>query len=404
MATIETDPGLEFLQELTTEGLGESVLSCMQCGMCVGSCPLGYAMQFPPRKIILHARSGNFDEVLNSPSIWVCVGCYNCSFRCPRGIELTDLLWPAVRDRAMQRGIQPPAELQKALQDTYMYGNCLGKSPRKRTEWADDLDVPLRDLSKQAEPVEVLWLVGDYPSYYPRNQSVSRDLARILTALGIRWGILGKSEKAIGDCERLAGEEGLFETLVESNVELLSSFEYETLLVTDPHWLNSLQNVYPRFGATFPVEHYAPFLARRIDQLNSLLTKPVEATVTYHDNCCLSRRCGCFDPPRQLLQAIPGVTLVEMRRNRENGLCCGGGAGGMWLDAHITALGGHRLSDERVQEAAESGADILAVSCPFELSRFEDSAKVVGLEDKLRVRDIIELLAESMDLGERKTS
>lgn len=403
MATVSDKmaEGTDFLRQLVE---GESALGCMQCGMCSGSCPLGTAMRFPPRQLILQARSGNLDGLLSDPSVWMCVGCYSCSFRCPRGIELTNDLWPTLRDRAMQEGIQPPAELQKALQDTFKYGNCLGGSPRKRTAWAKTLDVPLRDLSKEPTAVEMLWLVGDYPAYYPRNQVVTRDFARILTALGIRWGILGRDEKSIGDCERLAGEKGLFEALAEDNIRILSEHQFEKILVTDPHSLNALQNVYPSMGATFPVEHYAMSLVERLDELRPLLVRPVEATVTYHDNCWLSRRCGCFDPPRQLLEAIPGVKLVEMRRNREYGLCCGGGGGGMWLDGHINEQGGTRLSDDRLREAAETGADVLAVSCPFELSRFEDSAKVVGLEGKILVRDIIELLAESMDLGEKEAS
>jgi dimethylglycine catabolism B len=138
--------------------------------------------------------------------------------------------------------------------------------------------------------------------------------------------------------------------------------------------------------------------------LKPLIIKPAEAVVTYHDNCCVGRRCGCYDPPRTLLEAIPGLKLVEMARNRDNALCCGGGGGGMWLDAHIVAHGGQRLSDERVRQAAATGAGTLAVSCPYELARFEDAAKVTGLEGRLKVRDIVELLAESMDLGERSVS
>jgi Fe-S oxidoreductase len=361
-------------------------------------------MGFPPRQIILNAQSGNIDRVISSPSVWMCIGCYTCSYRCPRGIELTDELWPAVRDLAMQRGIQPPAELQKALQNTYMYGNSEGASPRKRTKWADGLDLPITDLSKERRPVDVLWIVECYPSYYPRNQSVTRSFAKILSALDVDWGILGKDEKCIGDCERLSGEEGLFETLIDTNLEVLGGHEFKQILVTDPHAYNSLQNVYPRHGGVYAVQHYTQFLAERLEQLKPMLTKPIELWVTYHDNCCMARRCGCFEPPRQLLEAIPGIKLIEMGRNRDTALCCGGGAGGMWLDTHITENGGHRLSDERVREAARTGAAVLAVSCPFELSRFEDAAKVVGAEDQLEVRDIIELLAESMGLDEEKTS
>jgi dimethylglycine catabolism B len=397
-------PELEFLAQLDVGPERKTFLSCMQCGMCSGSCPLGDVMQYPPRQMILNARSGCLDDVLKSPSLWMCIGCYTCSHRCPRAIELTDGLWPALRDKAMQSGIQPPTELQDAFQNVFKYGNSLGESPRKRMAWADKLDVPVRDLSKEPTGVEVLWIVGDYPAYYPRNRVVTREFARILTALGIRWGVLGNKERTIGDCDRLFGEEGLFESLVEYNRDLLSGHQFEKIVLLDPHSYRALQKFYPRFGATYPVEHYTTFLADRLDELKKLLTKPVEATVTYHDNCCAGRRYDSFEAPRALLAAIPGVKLVEMAHNRQDALCCGGGGGGMWLDGHIAANGGQRLSDRRIREAAATEANVLAVSCPFELSRFEDSAKVVGLEERLKVRDIIELLAESMDLGERSTA
>jgi len=404
MITSEGQGGMQLLEQLAKGRDGESPLGCMQCGLCAASCPLGEAMEFPPRKLILQALSGNLEKVLASPSLWICVACYTCSKRCPRGIELADGLWPALRDRAMQDGFQPPAELQETFQNVFKYGNTLGKSPRQRLEWAKDLDVRVLDLSKEPRPVELLWLVGCYPSYYPRNLVVSRDFARVLTQLGMTWGVLGAKEKAVGECDRMFGEEGLFETLVEENKKLLEKLDFEKIVVLDPHAYRALEHYYPRFGAAYPVQHYTMFLAERLAELKRFLVKPVEATVTYHDNCCVGRRYGCYDPPRALLEAIPGIKLVEMARNRDNALCCGGGGGGMWLDAHITAHGGRRLSDERVRMAAETGADTLAVSCPFELSRFEDAAKVSGLEGRLKVRDIVELLAESMDLGEGGTS
>ena len=404
MITKQADAGSELLEQLARSADGEPALGCMQCGLCAASCPLGEAMEFPPRKLILQVKSGNLDRVLASPALWMCVGCYICSHRCPRDIELTDELWPALRDRAMQQGIQPPAELQETFQNIFKYGNSLGKSPRKRMEWAKDLDVRVLDLTKEPRPVEVLWLVGDYPAYYPRNQVVARAFARILTALGVTWGVLGTKEKSLGECDRMFGEEGLFDTLVEQNRALLDAQDFSTIVMLDPHGFRALENFYPRYGHAYPAEHYTTYLADRLEQLQPLLTGPVEATITYHDNCCVGRRCGSFEPPRQLLEAIPGVKLVEMVRNRDNALCCGGGGGGMWLDGHIVENGGHRLSDDRVQMAADTGADILAVSCPFELSRFEDAAKVTGLEGKIKTRDIIELLAESMDLGEKEES
>lgn len=401
MIATPSDAGVELLEQLGKTGDGASPLGCMQCGLCAASCPLGYAMEFPPRKLILQSSTGNLDQVLASSSIWMCVGCYTCSHRCPRDIELTDGLWPALRDRSMQAGFQPPAELQETFQNLFKYGNTLGKSPRQRLDWAKGLDVPVHDLSKDRRPVEVLWLVGCYPSYYPRNQAVTRAWARIMTKLGVSWGVLGTKEKSVGECERMFGEEGLFETLVEENSKLLNQQEFDRIVTLDPHAYRALHAFYPRLGSWYPVQHYTMFLAERLEQLRPLVLKPVAATVTYHDNCCVGRRCGCYDPPRSLLQLIPGIKLVEMERHHDNALCCGGGGGGMWLDGHIVAHGGHRLSDERIRQAADTGADTLAVSCPYELSRFEDAAKVTGLEGRLKVRDIIELLAESMDLGER---
>lgn len=382
----------------------ETFLACMQCGVCGGACPLGGAMEYTPRKIIHHARSGRLDRMMNDPSLWMCVSCYTCSGRCPRGLELTDALWPVLRDHALQAGIQPPSELQEAFQNIYLYGNALGESPKKRMKWSEGLEFPVLDLSRNPRPVDVLWVVECFPSYYPRNQAVARDFARILNRLGVDWGVLGSKERCLGDCDRLYGEEGLFEMLLENNIELLDRHEFKTLLVIDPHAFRALQRFYPLHGAKYPAAHYTTFLADRLDALKPMLARPVERTVTYHDNCCIGRRCGCYDPPRRLLAAVPGVQLAEMERNRGNALCCGGGGGGMWLDAHITEHGGRRLSDERVLEAADTGADILAVSCPYELSRFEDSIKVGGLEDRLIVRDIIELLAESMGIREGEAS
>jgi len=399
-AAVVDDLGFNFLAELSESPEGKDVLGCMQCGTCSGTCPLGVAMEYPPRKIILQARSGHLEDVLASPSVWMCVGCYTCSSRCPRGIELTDTVWPAVRDFALREGHQPPVELQNAFQNLYMYGNVLGKSPRARLKWTKGLDVDVLDLSKNRQPVEVLWLVGDYPSYYPRNQKVAREFARILTALGVSFGTLGAKEKSLGDCDRLFGEEGLFETLVESNAEMFAKHDFERLVLTDPHGYRALHKFYPKYGASFTAQHYTMFLADRLEQLKPHLHRPVQAVATYLDNCCVGRRCGCYEPPRQLLEAIPGVELVEMPRNRENGLCCGGGGGGMWLDGHISEHGGRRLSDDRVKMALDTGADTLAVSCPYELSRFEDSAKVLGAEQQLAVCDIIELLAQSMGLNE----
>jgi len=183
--------------------------------------------------------------------------------------------------------------------------------------------------------------------------------------------------------------------LAEDNIAAFNKYEWNKMVVTGPHEFNAFKNEYPKLGFERPIQHYTQFLAQHLDQLKPLLKHEVNAKVTFHDPCYLGRHNGEYDAPRQLLQAIPGLELVEMGRCRENGYCCGGGGGGMWLDSFTQNHTSMRLSERRVLEAVEYEADILAVCCPFEVSRFEDGAKSTG-NDHLMVRDILELLDQSM--------
>ena len=369
---------------------------CIQCGMCGGSCPLGHAMDYTPRRIIHLAREGLLDIVLRSTTPWLCVSCYMCTARCPGDLKITDVLFPALRDAALAAGVQPPPEMKKALDNTYRYGNPFGEGARKRLEWTKGAGVPVPVIAQLKRPVDVLWIVECYPTYHPRNQGQAQAMARLLSALGVDFAILGPEEHCVGDCERLAGEHGLFESLVEYNAGLLERYEYGEIVTSDPHAMNSLKRVYPAMGHRYPTVHYVEYLARHLETLRPLLRRPLRARVTYHDNCCLGRACGIYEAPRDLLRAIPGVALVEMPFTRETSLCCGGGGAGMWLDTTIWQAAHERLSDRRIAHALATGADILAVSCPFETSRFEDALKSTGNDGRLVVRDILELLDESV--------
>ena len=290
-------------------------------------------------------------------------------------------------------------DLQRALQNTYLYGNPMGQSPRKRAEWAKTAGVPVPVISQVKRPVDVLWIVECYPSYEPRNQEISRQLARILNALGIDFAILGHEERCMGDCEWLAGERGLFEMLIERNLEILGKYRFKQILITDPHAYRTLLNIYPKMGAKLVVKHYIQFLAERLATIKPLIKKPQNSVVTYHDSCCLGRKTGHYDEPRALLHAIPGVRLAEMAQNRESSLCCGGGASTIYLDRFIQGRVTDRLADRRIEQAAATKAEVLAVACPYEPSRFEDAVKMTGHEGRMEVRDIIELLAASMELA-----
>ena len=372
--------------------------TCIQCGVCSASCPMSEAMDFTPRKAVRMLLDGRFDEVVKSNTPWLCVSCYTCSARCPSKLLISDGLFPALRAAVMDAGQPLDQDLQTALQKTYLYGNPMGEGPNKRTEWTKTCGVAVPVLGQVRRPVNVLWIVECYPSFDPRGQSVSRLLACILHLLGVDFAILGREERCCGDCEWLAGERGLFEMLVEKNIETLAKYQFKELLVTDPHAYRALRTVYPNMGGRYVVKHYTEFLTERLGLLTPRLKKKLNITVTYHDSCCLGRKMSEYDNARTLLKAIPGVKLVEMSANRESALCCGGGGSTLYLDHFIQERVKDRLADRRVRQAAATGAGVLAVACPFEPSRFEDGAKMTRLEGKLVVRDIIELLAESMEL------
>ncbi len=374
---------------------GERFRTCLQCGSCSGVCPFGYLMDFPPGRMIAGLRADEFNLVMDTDTVWMCVSCYACTQICPSKIPITAGLMTRTKEELLLAG-NVPAELQSALENSQRYGNPMGESPRKRADWATNIQPQISILGRDRRPVEVLWFVGDYPSYHPRVQLVAKSLAKVLNALGVSFGILGQEENSDGDTQRLAGEHGLFEMLAEKNGRIFSKYQFSTIITSDPHAYNAIKNEYPALGISYPVQHYTQFFAERIDQLKPLLKNEIKAVVTYHDPCYLGRVNGVFDEPRLLLTAIPGTELIEMPHNHSTSLCCGGGGGGMWLDGFQWEKAHARLSEWRIKEAVSSGANILAVACPYEPPRFEDAAKMTQEAHQLVVKDIVELLAESL--------
>lgn len=375
---------------------GKRIMSCIQCGTCSGTCPYGEHMEFTPRRIINMLRRGFIEEVFKSDSMLRCVACYSCMAKCPRGIRLSDVLLPLVKEQTLANTAELPAELQKGLQNTLRYGNPMGESSRKRVNWAASCKTKIPLMAEIQRPVDVLWFVECYTSYYGRGQDNSRAVARLLNALGSDYAILGNEEKCAGDCGQLTWESGLFETLTDYNMEIFKKYKFNRILTGDAHAYNAFRIRYPLYGFDYEVEHTTPFFARHLDQLKPKLTKNLPLTVTYHDSCCLGRRAGIYDEARNLLKAIPGVKLIEMTHHHVNAICCGGGGGGMWLDTYFKQKGMERLSERRIREAIRTGADVLAVSCPYEIYRFEDALKVIPHDKPMVVRDVVELLAESL--------
>lgn len=371
------------------------IQQCTQCGICSGVCPFGYLMDFPPSRMIAALRSGIFDRVIASEMLWMCVSCSACTTVCPAQIPLAENLMTRSKEELLLSGMIP-AELQTALENSQRYGNPLGESPRKRTDWIKGTEVKVPILGKDTDQVDILWFVGDYGSYHPRVQPATRAFAHLLNILEVDFGILGAKENSDGDSQRLAGESGLFELLAEKNGREFSRYKFEEIVTTDPHAYNAFKNEYPSLGISYPVYHYTQFLSERIDQLKPLLTRELDSKVSFHDPCYLGRVNGIYEEPRILLNAIPGLELVEMPHNRMTSLCCGGGGGGMWMDGFHWEKAHTRLSEWRIQEAALVGAEILVIACPYESPRFEDAIKSVKGLEGLIVKDISELLMDAI--------
>ncbi len=380
----------ELLEKVTDVEGGESLGWCYQCAQCVPVCPVDIVGDYGPRKIFRRVQTGQ--DLFDSNDTWQCTTCMNCLRVCPKEVDMIQIM-PAVRQEAVLKG-NVPDELQEVFQNTVDYGNPMGESPKKRAAWAkkSPYDVPLMKEKKKAD---YLWFVECYPSYHPRGVDASVALARVLNHLGVDYGILGAEEKCSCDSQRLAGEQGLFEECAEHNIKQFKRYKAKKVLVTDPHALNAFRHEYPKLGGKFfETIHYTTFLEGRMAELG--MKHDLGVKVTFHDPCYLGRHNGEYEAPRNMLKAIPGVELTEMGRCRENSYCCGGGGGGMWLDGHMSDHVAMRLSEQRVIEAVETGADVLAVCCPLEVSRFEDAVKSTGNEGNLLVKDIIELVVESM--------
>ncbi len=389
-----TSYDLTYMDKLTDIPGAESMGWCYQCAQCIGVCPVDHVGDYGPRKIFRKLQIGM--DIFNSPDLWECTTCMNCLRVCPKEVDMMKIM-PAAREVAVLEG-NIPSELQEMFQNVAEYGNPMGESARKRVKWTKDIieETSVRLLPKDPAPVDVLWFVGDYYAYHDRGKDAARSMARVFNRLDIDFGILGADERTDGDSQRLAGEPGLFAELAEHNIAQFNKYEFDSIVVSGPHAYNAIKNEYPKFGGEFDTLHYTQLLSQKIEQLQPMLTGKYEKKVTFHDPCYLGRHNGEYDAPRKLIQAVPGIDFVEMYRCKEQGYCCGGGGGGMWLDGFMADHVEERLAENRVKEAAAVGAEVLAVCCPYEVSRFEDAVKSTGLEGQLEVLDIIEIIDQCM--------
>jgi Fe-S oxidoreductase len=359
--------------------------TCTECGRCSAVCPAtAGGTPLAPRQLILDLRdqlyhhgdgAGPDGPPIAPEVLWSCTTCMACVEACPVGIEHVPTIVD-MRRTLVDRGEMDPL-LQQTLQNFGQQGNSQGKSARMRARWTKSLGFKIPDARK--EPVQYVWFVGDFASYDERVQEASRTVATILHDAGVSFGLLYEGERNSGNDVRRVGEEGLFELLVEQNMNALGDCEYEAIFTTDPHSLNTLRNEYPQYGLDKPVYHYTELLADLVERgAISIQTPLTGKRVTYHDPCYLGRYNRITEAPRKLIEAT-GAELVEMPRNGVNTFCCGAGGGRMWMmDGPETD---ERPSEQRIREALTLGhLDYFLVSCPKDLAMYSDAVKVVGAD------------------------
>jgi Fe-S oxidoreductase len=361
------------------------LFACIQCGKCTGGCPMAMKTQLNPRSLIYRILvAGNGFDIEGREELWDCTTCSTCSSRCPKSVNPMEAVI-ALRSAFVEKGRVHP-NVKTALESTFRQGNPLTMPREDRGLWVGDLEV--KHISEGAE---YLFYTGCTPSYDPRVQHVARAIVQLMKGSGIDLGIMGSDENCCGSEVRRLGELGLFEMMVEENQEMLKSLEVDHLFTVSPHCFNAFKNDYPQNG--LQVQHYTQVLADRANKGELKFSTGVEKTVTYHDPCYLGKHNGIFDDPRTVLNAIPGVNLVEMDRSREKSLCCEGGGGRMWLEGTNP---GTRLAQQRVQEALDTGAEILATACPFCLLTLDEAVKHLNAQDRMQVLDIAEIAVQAL--------
>jgi Fe-S oxidoreductase len=361
------------------------LFACIQCGKCTGGCPMAIKTRLNPRNLIYRVLiAGDGFSLDGRDELWDCTTCSTCYSRCPKQVNPMEAII-AMRNAFVEKGRVHP-NVKIALESIFRHGNPLTMLRSERAAWMKDLSIKSMD-----EGAEYLYFVGCTPSYDSRVQQVARALVKVLQFVSFDFGILGTAESCCASEARRLGEVGLFEMMVEDNLALFKELNLSKIFTTSPHCFNAFKNDYPKNGLV--VQHYTQVLAGLTENNRLKFSGEFQHKVTYHDPCYLGKHNQVFDEPRNVLKAIPGLELVEMDRSREKSLCCEGGGGRMWLEGTNP---GTRLAQLRVQEALDTGAQILATACPFCLLTLEEAVKHLKVEKSLRVMDVAEIAAQAV--------
>jgi Fe-S oxidoreductase/nitrate reductase gamma subunit len=386
--------------------------ACTRCGRCQDACPAYFSGKaLSPKKVIqdlknhlyevypnpvagkpLESRKDMISEVITDEVIWDCTTCRACQQACPIYIEHIDKIIDMRRNLAMERG-QFPESAQDALKSLGTRGHPYRGTTATRTSWCEDLQI--KTLSANSD-VDILYWVGCSAALDDRNMKVAKAMALILKTAGINFGILGDEESCCGDPARRMGDEYLFQTICQQNIEILNGYNVKKIVTACPHCFNSLKHEYPQFGGNFEVTHHTQLIAKLIQDGSLKISSHIAKKVTYHDSCYLGRYNDIYEEPREILKAFSGIKSVELPRCRTNSFCCGGGGGHMWMEEEPDK----RVNIRRVEEVSGADVDCVATACPYCLTMFEDALKAKEAEESIKALDLSELVAEALDKGE----
>lgn len=394
--------GVSSPEHLTWKDLLDT-FACMECGRCTEVCPANCTgKELDPRRLhtdlrkTLERRGGRGVDapagalvggVFSDDFLWQCLTCGACVEECPATNDHIDKIVGMRRHLVMEQA-RAPKTIEEAMRSLEIRGTPFRGAAITRTAWADGLDLPI--LSGDGPCPEWLLWVGCASAFNQRNHGALRALADLLRRGGVDFAILGDAEQCTGDPARRMGNEYLFQTLAQKNIDTLRRHGVSKILTVCPHCYNTLKNEYPQFGGAYEVYHSTQLLARLVAEGRLRPAAAVEGTLTYHDPCYLGRHNNEYEAPREVLGALPGARFVEMAQCREKGFCCGAGGGLYWVDERV----GQRVNHVRGGHVAETGADVVATACPFCMMMLEEAK--AAKEASWRPMDIAELVRKSI--------
>ena len=381
--------------------------ACIQCSRCQDACPAyETGKELSPSALEINKRyflNSHLDEFINGSipdaaitdilltdeAAWSCTTCGYCVEVCPVGNEpMLDIL-RARQDLVMMES-KFPQEAMETFDKIENYGNPWGLSPQEREVWMEGKEVPLMRDKKEAE---VLYWAGCAGAYDNRGKEISQAVVDVLNEAKVDFASLGNEETCTGDSARRIGNEYLFQTMAEKNLETFGKYKFKKIVTQCPHCFTTLKNDYSELGADLEVVHHSQFIGELVSEGKISPKAWLDEDVTYHDACYLGRHNDEYDAPRDVIQSImKNGSLVEMEKSREESFCCGAGGGNMWYEIKT----GERINHNRFKQAADTGATTVATSCNFCNIMMEDGMKVTGNDDKMKVMDIAELVSKSL--------